>query len=164
VHARREVRDVLLAERGIDRVPADSFTNRQVGRVAHARFDAVLHHIRKFVPVTCKKLDPVVRHGIVRRGDHHSGSEAMPFGEVRNTGRGEHAGRDDVGPCRHDARSERCLQHFSREARIARDEDARATGTAEFEGCRAPQREGEFWGQVAVSYSANTVGAEQTQK
>ena len=71
-HRRDQVIDVVLDEIGTFNDPTDISTRRTIPRLIHARFDRILDRVVEFRAALCEELDAVVRHRVVRCGQHHT--------------------------------------------------------------------------------------------
>ena len=86
----------------------------------------VLDLIRQFVATRGEKLDAVIRHGVVGRGDHHTDVRTVVISEVRQAGSRNHADTQDIHAFRRHARSHRCRKHFAGHAWVAANQRRRA--------------------------------------
>jgi hypothetical protein len=157
-------------------VPAD-----RVGEVAHAPdgrtggplrggtdavLDRALHGVGELVATGREQLDAVVRHRVVRRGDHHAEVGTEVADQERHRGRGQDPDAHRVGTGRGEPGDDRGLEHLAARSRITADDGdraARAVALGEHPGGRGGKRHGELRGEeLAVGQSADAVGAEQT--
>ena len=116
------LRIVRLLEDPSDPVPGRS-PLRQSG---HRRLDLVLDLIGEFVPARGEELDAVVRHRIVRGGDHHAHVRAVVVGEERHRRCGQDADPQDIDALARHARGECRGEHLPRDPGVAADDGHRA--------------------------------------
>ena len=130
------------------------------------RLDAILVVVVELEPVRAEELDAVVGERVVRGRD--DGAEVAPCSRTSQAmpGRRQHAGaqRDAAGG--RDAGAQRVLEHRSRAARVAPDDDERAVLRAPRSRANsadgAPERERELGpSSVAVGDATDAVRAEQ---
>ena len=131
-----------------------------------AALDRVFDGVGELVPTRGEELDAVVRHGVVRGGDHHAEVGVEHGHQERDGGRREHTDPQRVGPGRGEACDNRGLEHLPTSAAIAaddRDGAVRAVALSKNVGRRRRNGDGELRGkELAVGQSAHAVSAEQT--
>ena len=130
--------------------------------------DRVLDGVGQLVPSGGEQLDAVVRHRVVRRGDHHAEVGVERAHQVRDGGRGQHADAERVGARSGEPGDDRGLQHLAAGPRIAADDGDRAVRRGprlgqDVRGARVGERHRELRGEhLAVGEAAHAVGTEQT--
>jgi hypothetical protein len=148
--------------------PADRAAGRAADQPVAVRdggLDALLHLIRELLPARGEELDAVVRHRVVRGGEHHAQVGLRLADQVRHRRGGQHPDPQDVGAGAGQARDHGRLQHLAAGARIAPDDGQRrvaAVGLGQHPGGRDGDREGQLGGEVVVRESAYAVGAEES--
>jgi hypothetical protein len=77
---------------------ADAGAGRALPGLVEAPLDGVLELVRQLVPAAREDLDAVVRHRVVRGGEHHAEVRAGTRHEGGDARRRQHAGVVDVHP------------------------------------------------------------------
>jgi hypothetical protein len=85
-----------------------------VGRRLERVFDRELDVAGDLDAVAREELDPIVRHGVVRRRDHRPGSGLLVDRQERHGRSGDDAGEKDVRPGGTQACDQRSFEHRSR--------------------------------------------------
>ncbi len=148
--------------------PADARAGRAGADDVEPVLDLVLDSVGQLVPTCGEELDAVVRHGVVRRGDHHAEVGVERPDQVRHGGRRQHPDPERVGARRGEPGDDRGLQHLAAGPRVATDHRDRAVRPValgqDVRGGRG-ERDGELGGEyLAVGEPAHAVGAEQTPR
>ena len=115
-----------------------------------------------------EELDAIVRHRIVRGGQHHTETRAVTLREIRDRRSGKHTREEYVDPRAGEACHDRGFEEFATRAWIAPD-DSRRTPTSRSEGTRVAQHmrgrsgegQGKLGGEVAVGESPHAIGAKE---
>ena len=133
------------------------------GRSGDRGLDPVLHLVGELVPTRGEDLDAVVRHGVVRCGDHHAEACVTRSGEVRDRGGRQHADRDDVHTGGGQPGDDGRLEHFTARARVAPDDGDRMFDLVAGENPRrrVTELESQLGTQRLVRQPTNTVRTEQ---
>ena len=148
--------------------PADRRAGGAVAQDVDPFLDRVLDGVGQLVPSGGEQLDAVVRHRVVRRGDHHAEIGVEGAHQVRDGGRGQHADAERIGARSGEPGDDRGFQHLAAGPRIAADDGDRAVRAVAFgqdvRG-RGGERHRELRGEhLAVGEAAHAVGTEQTPR
>jgi hypothetical protein len=158
-----------VAVRGVREAahPADAGAGGALPGLVEAPLDGVLDLVRQLVPAAREDLDPVVRHRVVRGGEHDAevrGGARHQRGDGR---RRQHAGVVDVHPGAGQPGDHGRGQELAGGARVAADDGARpvaleraALAEDVSRGDRDAHRQ--LGRQVAVRETADAVGAEES--
>ena len=157
---------VLIGGVGEVANPADPGAGRPFPILEQPRFDRVFELVGQLVAAPGEELQPVVRHRIVARRQHHPDVRPQLRGEVRDRRRRNDADAQDVDTRAGEAGDDRRLEKLPRRTRVAADHGDRPVA---FEGTRVAQHvrrrhrqlEHEFGGQMPVRDTAHAVGTEQ---
>jgi hypothetical protein len=163
---RQQVLDVAVARIGQVPDPADRRSGRARRRRVQPVLDGPFERVGQLVPAGREQLDAVVRHGVVRGGDHHTQVGTGLRDEVRDGRGGQHADPDRVGAGRREPRDDRGLEHLTAGPRVPSDQrhrPVRPVPLGQHPGGRRGQPDGELRGEeLAVGQAANAVRTEQT--
>ena len=128
--------------------------------------DLVLDLVRELVAAVRKELDAVVRHGVVRSGDHDAQINRGRGRQVSNGRGGDDTNADNVhsGTCK--TCRQRVVEEFAGNSRIATDDSfwfvSRGRATLNCQAsCRFTQFQCEGRGQINICQSAYAVSSEQ---
>jgi hypothetical protein len=166
---RRGEQAVDVAVRGVHEPvhAADAGAGRALPGLVEAPLDGVLDLVRQLVPAAREDLDAVVRHRVVRGGEHDAEVRARARHERGDAGRRQHAGVVDVHPGAGQAGDHGGGQELAGGARVAADH---RPGPVALERAALPQdvsrgdgdSQRQLGRQVAVRETADTVGAEES--
>ncbi len=160
----QQVGDVAVERVGDVVDPADARAGRAGGRGGDLRLDLVLDDVGQLVPARGEQLDAVVRHGVVRRGDHHAEVGAQLADQVRDGGGRQHADLHHVRAGRGQPGGDGRLQHLAAGPRVPaddRDRPVRAVVLDQHPRGRRGDGQRQLRGQLGVRQATNTVGTEQ---
>ena len=147
-----EVRDVVVERVPVlgtstpTPVPFGPASGITVASVRQLVLDARSIGVGELAPARGEELDAVVLERVVARRDHRRRGAALAR-EVRDAGRREHAGEDDVGTFGADARDQRGLDHRAGSAGVAADDERASAPRTRDRG--ATERGDELDGELA---------------
>jgi hypothetical protein len=148
--------------------PADRSTGRTFAFDVEPFLDRLLDGVGQLVPAGPEQFDAIVRHRVVRRGDHHAEVGVEGVHQVRDGRGGQHANANRVGARCREACDDRGLQHLAAGPRIAADHGdraVRAVALGQDVRGRGGERHRELRGEhLAVGEAAHAVGTEQTPR
>ena len=130
------------------------------------RLDLVLHGVGQLVAAVRKKLDAVVGHRVVRRGNHDAEVNGVLGGrQVRDRGRRNDADASHVHTGARQARREGMVEELARNTGVAADDRAglravRTQGAAELAGSGLAELQREVRSDVNVRQSSHAIRAE----
>ena len=130
-----------------------------------SRLNSVFNSIIEFMPATVEELDAVIRHRIVRCGDHHPKIGIEGVGQIGNSGCRHNSEKGDINPSTCETGDDRSLKELTAGPAISAHDSGRPMAGECAHICehmrrRNGQIQSDLRSQIAIRQASYPVGTE----